>query len=108
MIDTKSLPPARGKGVPPMITAKPRIAVVGATGAVGTTLLELIDERKLPHSHIDAVASDRSAGSTVPFAGGTLTVTNSTLDANTSAGGVQIARSIASRTSTYVLRAPRN
>jgi aspartate-semialdehyde dehydrogenase len=57
-----------------MITTKPRIAVVGATGAVGTTLLELIRDRKFSYSHIDAVASDRSAGSTVPFAGGTLMV----------------------------------
>ncbi|MBY4208680.1 aspartate-semialdehyde dehydrogenase [Rhodococcus fascians] len=57
-----------------MIADAPRIAVVGATGAVGTTILELIHDRKFQHSHIDAVASDRSAGSTVPFAGAELEV----------------------------------
>ncbi|MDV8023952.1 aspartate-semialdehyde dehydrogenase [Rhodococcus sp. IEGM 1330] len=52
----------------------PRIAVVGATGAVGTTLLELIHDRGFEYSRIDAVASERSAGSSVPFAGGELEV----------------------------------
>ncbi|MCM2411696.1 MULTISPECIES: aspartate-semialdehyde dehydrogenase [unclassified Streptomyces] len=40
----------------------PRIAVVGATGAVGSTLIELIEERALAYREIHLVASTRSAG----------------------------------------------
>lgn len=40
----------------------PRIAIVGATGAVGTTLIELITERGLPYRELHLVASSRSAG----------------------------------------------
>ncbi|MEU7137068.1 aspartate-semialdehyde dehydrogenase [Streptomyces sp. NPDC046261] len=40
----------------------PRIALVGATGAVGTTLIELIEERGFPYREIHLVASARSAG----------------------------------------------
>lgn len=43
----------------------PRIAVVGATGAVGGTLLELIEDRALPYRRLDLVASARSAGRTI-------------------------------------------
>ncbi|MGW6567245.1 aspartate-semialdehyde dehydrogenase [Streptomyces sp. NPDC054975] len=45
--------------------AAPRIAVVGATGAVGGTLLELIEDRRLPYRHLHLVASARSAGRTI-------------------------------------------
>ena len=38
------------------------IAIVGATGAVGETILELLDERNFPIGDIYAVASNRSAG----------------------------------------------
>ncbi|MFD5099102.1 aspartate-semialdehyde dehydrogenase [Streptomyces albidochromogenes] len=40
----------------------PRIAVVGATGAVGGTLLELIEDRGLRYRQLHLVASARSAG----------------------------------------------
>lgn len=40
----------------------PRIAVVGATGAVGLTLLELIARRGLDHRELQLVASPRSDG----------------------------------------------
>ncbi|MEU9014101.1 aspartate-semialdehyde dehydrogenase [Streptomyces sp. NPDC048479] len=40
----------------------PRIALVGATGAVGTTLIQLIEERGFPYREIHLVASPRSAG----------------------------------------------
>ncbi len=43
------------------------IAVVGATGAVGETVLSLLDERAFPVGEIHAVASSRSAGSRVSF-----------------------------------------
>ncbi|MBZ0071720.1 MAG: aspartate-semialdehyde dehydrogenase [Thiohalobacteraceae bacterium] len=43
------------------------VAVVGATGAVGETLLEILAERKFPVGEVYAVASSRSAGSRVKF-----------------------------------------
>jgi aspartate-semialdehyde dehydrogenase len=45
------------------------VAVVGATGAVGETLLGLFDERKFHFDHLDLVASSRSAGRTLEFRG---------------------------------------
>jgi aspartate-semialdehyde dehydrogenase len=39
-----------------------RVAVVGATGAVGQTTLKLLDERKFPVTELHAFASQRSAG----------------------------------------------
>jgi aspartate-semialdehyde dehydrogenase len=41
--------------------------VVGATGAVGTVLLEILAERKFPVGKVYALASERSAGKRVPF-----------------------------------------
>lgn len=43
------------------------VAVVGATGAVGETMLEILAERKFPLRNIYAVASSRSAGKRVAF-----------------------------------------
>lgn len=43
------------------------VAVVGATGAVGETMLEILAERNFPISKIIPLASSRSAGSTVLF-----------------------------------------
>jgi aspartate-semialdehyde dehydrogenase len=41
----------------------PVLAIVGATGAVGTTMIEIIDARAtVPWSEIRLVASARSAG----------------------------------------------
>ena len=42
--------------------ANPRIAVVGATGAVGTTMLSILEERKFPLDDLRLMASSRSAG----------------------------------------------
>ena len=39
-----------------------RVAVVGATGVVGTTMLELLRERKFPAREIVPFATERSAG----------------------------------------------
>jgi len=50
------------------------IAVVGATGAVGETMLSILHERKFPAASIIALASERSAGSEVAFGNGKLTV----------------------------------
>ena len=43
------------------------VAVVGATGAVGETMLAILAERKFPVDKIYAVASSRSAGSRVAY-----------------------------------------
>ncbi len=51
-----------------------RIAILGATGAVGTELLELLEQRQFPLSQLKLLASPRSAGKTLEFAGDTLTV----------------------------------
>ncbi|WP_394004644.1 aspartate-semialdehyde dehydrogenase [Luteimonas sp. WGS1318] len=44
-----------------------RVAVVGATGAVGETMLSILAERDFPVSELVPLASARSAGSTVKF-----------------------------------------
>ena len=51
------------------------VAVVGATGAVGTQMIETLEERKFPVSTLTPLASSRSAGGTVTFLGEELTVT---------------------------------
>ena len=48
-----------------------RVAVVGATGQVGTLMLELLRERSFPASEIVAFASERSAGRTLEGVGAT-------------------------------------
>ena len=50
------------------------VAVVGATGAVGTLILDLLATRKFPFKKIKFVASKRSAGKPIQFAGKTYTV----------------------------------
>jgi aspartate-semialdehyde dehydrogenase len=50
------------------------VAVVGATGAVGREMLRTLEERSFPFARVVALASGRSAGTKVPFAGGALTV----------------------------------
>jgi aspartate-semialdehyde dehydrogenase len=50
------------------------IAVVGATGVVGETLLSILSERKFPYGKVHALASERSAGNQVAFANGHLQV----------------------------------
>src|SRR5271168_2988628 len=44
-----------------------RVAVVGATGAVGREILKTLVERNFPVSEVAAVASGRSAGSEVSY-----------------------------------------
>jgi aspartate-semialdehyde dehydrogenase len=51
-----------------------RVGVVGATGAVGSTILNVLAERTLPVSELVPLASARSAGSKVEFAGEKLEV----------------------------------
>jgi aspartate-semialdehyde dehydrogenase len=55
----------------PLVTdpTAPRIALVGATGVVGTTLLQLIEERGFHYRDLNLVASARSAGREVTVEG---------------------------------------
>jgi aspartate-semialdehyde dehydrogenase len=46
-----------------------RVGVLGATGAVGATILEVLAERRFPVGEVVPLASARSAGSAVSFAG---------------------------------------
>ena len=52
------------------------IAVVGATGAVGQAMLEILAESKVPYGKVYALASERSVGNTVEFNGKHLHVEN--------------------------------
>ncbi len=45
------------------------IAIVGATGAVGEVLLQILEERQFPVGKLFPLASERSAGSTIQFNG---------------------------------------
>jgi aspartate-semialdehyde dehydrogenase len=44
-----------------------RVAVVGATGVVGATILEVMRERSFPAGEVVAFASERSAGKTIEW-----------------------------------------
>src|SRR5262245_2046728 len=64
------------------------VAVVGATGAVGTEMIEILEERKFPVGVLRPLASARSAGGTVSFRGQDVVVRELTKD---SFAGVDIA-----------------
>jgi aspartate-semialdehyde dehydrogenase len=51
-----------------------RVGVVGATGQVGTVMRQLLAERNFPISEIRFFASARSAGTTLPWGDGEITV----------------------------------
>lgn len=54
--------------------SKVRVALLGATGAVGTELLELLQSRNFPLADLKLLASPRSAGRTISFQGEELPV----------------------------------
>jgi aspartate-semialdehyde dehydrogenase len=68
--------------------ARPVVAVAGATGAVGVEMLKVLEQRGFPASEVRALASSRSAGKRMPFAGGELVVQEMT---GASFDGVDIA-----------------
>ena len=51
-----------------------RVAIVGATGAVGKELIKVLEEREFPLDELRLYASTRSAGTTMTFRGQKLTV----------------------------------
>jgi len=52
----------------------PRVAIVGATGAVGVEMLGCLERRRFPLSELRLLASARSAGKTLEFRGQPLAV----------------------------------
>ena len=52
------------------------VAVVGATGAVGEAMIEILEQRNFPVKQLFALASSRSAGKTIRFKGQNVTVTD--------------------------------
>ena len=52
------------------------VAVLGATGLVGQTMIELLAERGFPIGRLYPLASERSAGTTVTFKGEDIEVLN--------------------------------
>jgi len=64
------------------------VAVVGATGAVGAEMIEVLEERKFPVTRLVPLASARSAGGTVTFEGNEVPIEVLTKD---SFAGVDIA-----------------
>ncbi len=56
------------------------VAIMGATGAVGTEFLRLLDERNFQMDSLKLLASSRSAGKKLPFKGEELTVEELTED----------------------------
>jgi aspartate-semialdehyde dehydrogenase len=60
--------------------AKPHIAIVGATGAVGIEMIKTLEKRKFPLGQLTLLASAKSAGKELPFRGQPLTVRELTAD----------------------------
>ena len=56
------------------MTQQFNVAVVGATGAVGETLISILEERNFPVKQLFPLASERSAGNTVLFKGKSVVV----------------------------------
>ncbi len=64
------------------------VAIVGATGAVGIEMMKVLEKRQFPVGKMTLLASARSAGKTLPFAGEDVTVQELRAD---SFNGVDIA-----------------
>jgi aspartate-semialdehyde dehydrogenase len=70
------------------MTARPVVAVVGATGQVGAVMRRLLDERDFPVGRIRFFASARSAGTTLPWRGADILVEDA---ATADVSGIDIA-----------------
>jgi aspartate-semialdehyde dehydrogenase len=58
------------------MSKKYNVAVVGATGAVGKTMIRILEDRKFPVGNLYLLASERSAGETISFNNKQYTVEN--------------------------------
>lgn len=50
------------------------VAILGATGAVGQTMMKVLEERDFPINNIKFLASEKSAGKEIEFKGETFKV----------------------------------
>ncbi len=62
------------------MSSNPRVAVCGATGAVGREMLNILEQRDFPASEVVPFASARSKGKKLSFKGGEITVQELTHD----------------------------
>ena len=51
-----------------------KVGILGATGAVGREMMKILEERKFPVAELRPIASERSAGTKLPFSGGEVEV----------------------------------
>ena len=51
-----------------------KVGILGATGAVGRVMMKILEERKFPVAELRPIASERSAGTKLPFNGGEVEV----------------------------------
>lgn len=58
------------------MSKKVNVAILGATGAVGQTMVSILEERNFPVDKLFLLSSERSAGKRVEFNGSHLTVQN--------------------------------
>jgi aspartate-semialdehyde dehydrogenase len=63
------------------VPEKLTVAVVGATGAVGRTMIKVLLEKQLPYTELRLLASARSAGTTLTVAGKDITIEEATPEA---------------------------
>ncbi len=71
-----------------MMNRNPRVAVVGASGAVGVEMIRTLERRSFPLSQLSLLASARSAGKTLSYKGTQLVIEELTQD---SFSGIDIA-----------------
>ncbi len=58
------------------MSEKVNVAIVGATGAVGEALIEILEQRDFPVGQLYLLASERSAGTTLMFRNKPIMVTD--------------------------------
>src|SRR5580700_210579 len=73
--------PERSVSRPAVHAAAPAVAIIGATGAVGTELIACLEQRAFPLRSLRLYASSRSAGRRLMFRGDGLPVEALTEDA---------------------------
>jgi aspartate-semialdehyde dehydrogenase len=57
------------------------VAILGATGLVGSHLIQILEERQFPVKKLKPLASKRTAGSAITFMGEEITVEEATPEA---------------------------
>ncbi|MGX7106767.1 aspartate-semialdehyde dehydrogenase [Hutsoniella sourekii] len=62
------------------MSKKYNVAVVGASGVVGSTIVKVLEERNFPVAELSLFASKRSAGKTLPFKGQDISIQELTED----------------------------